>query len=421
VRASALALQRVVALHTVQLAKRGSVVVDKGALLADMRKCVPAFTALKLLATTGDESGHGGASTGMGTMYKGHPDQKVLDALFGFSQIRAVARSRMPMDELPLRTVLAKVLQANGVKRTAQRALAALRLVPYPDKCDKVSDALNVIKNSELCGVLAPGARVSQQMVRGEYISPYMDDAAGPKVAVRISSDEATATTNVAGAQARPRVPKRERRRASLATVAESDEPVAASSNPVQNQDRLNSPMEQSSPPPLAAPVRLLNLTLNSPMEQSSPPPLAAPVRLLNFGGADLLAEAAEVAAAAGILSHIASDDDKAATLRAELLRAYLEHAREPPLLVETIVRAYDNCNSQQKGIKRIFDNVILNDVTAGVAVLPHAPIPAGLSSRRPEFLHVSQRRACTAHELGGGTPFDYRGTPNGLCKLVHQ
>jgi hypothetical protein len=158
-------------------------------------------------------------------------------------------------------------------------------------------------------------------MVRGEYISPYMDDAAGPNVADLISSDAAAATTNAAGAQAMPRVPKRERRRASLATVAESDELVAASSNPVQNPERLNSPMEQSSPPPIAAPIRLLNLTLNSPMEQSSPPPLAAPVRLLNFGGADLLAEAAEVAAAAGILSHIASDDDTAATLRAELLR----------------------------------------------------------------------------------------------------
>ena len=266
-RASALALQRVVALHTVQLAKRGSGAVDKGALLADMRKCVPAFTAL---ATTGDESGHGGASTGMGTMYKGHPDQKVLDALFGFSQIRAVARSRMPMDELPLRTVLANVLQANGVKRTAQRALAALRLVPYPHRCDKVSDALNVIKNNELRGVLAPGARVSQQMVRGEYISPYMDNVASPKVADHISADATAATTNAPGAQAVPRIPKRERRRASLATVAESDEPVAASSNTVPNPDCLNSPMEQSSPPPLAAPVRLLNLTLNSGVETAS-------------------------------------------------------------------------------------------------------------------------------------------------------
>ena len=72
-----------------------------------------------------------------------------------------------------------------------------------------------------------------------------------------------------------------------------------------------------------------------------------------------------------------------------------------PARLFRTQVkRAYDNVNSHGGNeARRIYDEEIVTDATAGVAMLPHAPV-ALLSTRVPEFVHPQRRTSSTRLQL---------------------
>ena len=73
----------------------------------------------------------------------------------------------------------------------------------------------------------------------------------------------------------------------------------------------------------------------------------------------------------------------------------------EPPLPCETVERAADNCNQHGNNeLRRVHGMEILNDITAVVGIMPHAPLPPGLSSRIPEYIHADRRETRTQSQL---------------------
>lgn len=70
------------------------------------------------------------------------------------------------------------------------------------------------------------------------------------------------------------------------------------------------------------------------------------------------------------------------------------------PAIVVTSLRAYDNVNSENEKVLRVFRHMIVNNMTIGVGVLPQAKVSDALSCAKPEYVHVDTRRALTRAAL---------------------
>jgi hypothetical protein len=332
---------------------------DGDEIRAVMRRYPEAHFMLKVLATTGSERRHAGREIKAKTA----PEQKVVNALVGWQQMAAIARPNLKHEDLPLLLLLHDLSRARGASTSLLRQNASLGLHGMPDRIDRShTHVCNQAEREALASCLTPGGLVSQQMCHGSRLSLIKQNQSERRSSVSVSS-KGSSKDDLAREKAVQKEPKEPKRRGSSrsASLGGSTEDIGAKRLFVDDDEE-------------AAPAAAVDRATSK----------AAAHRGINDGPTTARSASAAPPVPAGPTTtfHTLEVDTK--------------------VVLETCLRYYDNCNvnAASREVGRVHDATAQADITVGGAILPHAPVPQGLSHKCPDYVHVAERAALSKAAL---------------------